>query len=173
MFKLSPRLQLIYDQLLPGKPVWDFCCDHGHIGLMAHVSENFSEVHFVDQAAHLVKRIEQRFMDKFGGVGPWEGVGFHPYAGEQVPIAVTGNAVIAGVGGLNIKQILEGLAASKHLNADRLILAPHRDLEAMMESTVLKDFFVLERQVSVVENGRKRFIFVYGPAKADTLAPKP
>ena len=151
---------MIYDQLEPGKPVWDVCCDHGHIGLWAQVSGLFPEVHFVDQAAHLVEKLEALFLERLGP-GPWEGVGFHGVAAENLHVPVTGNLVIAGVGGITAREIIEGLHEDGCLQASRLILAPHGDEEWLKESDCLIKNYALHSVHSVVEKRRERSIFVY------------
>lgn len=61
MLKLSRRMQYVYDHLLTGSPVWDFCCDHGYLGLNAYSSGDFPQIHFVDQVPHIIEKLESRF----------------------------------------------------------------------------------------------------------------
>jgi tRNA (adenine22-N1)-methyltransferase len=151
---------MIYDQLQPGLPVWDVCCDHGHVGLWAYVSKQFPEIHFVDQAAHLVKRLEELYQQRLGP-GPWQGANFHPVAGQQVAQAVTGNLVIAGVGGITVREIIEGLDKNGKLCASRLVLSPHGDENFLQESPALVKNYAMHSKECVQEKTRERPIFVY------------
>lgn len=159
MLKLSSRLQAFYDLLIPEQPVWDFCCDHGYLGLKALESERFSEVHFVDPVQALIQKIEQICRDREA-----QGAVFHPCAGEDLEIPVKGTMVVAGVGAETIIKIISGLKSQGLLEAERLVLSPHRHedrLWSFMES--LKSDYTqdLLRSHEVQEGSRTRPVWAF------------
>jgi tRNA (adenine22-N1)-methyltransferase len=119
----GPRLQLIFEQLLPGLPVWDFCCDHGYLGEAAVGSRLFPEVHFVDQVPSIIERLEKRLLTKY----ILKNYKIKLSAAENLQEPVFGNVIIAGVGGHTILEILQSLQQKNLLQMQRLILGPHRD----------------------------------------------
>lgn len=162
--KLSNRLQFIYENLLPEMPVWDFCCDHGYLGVEALKSERFTTVYFVDQVPHIVQLLESVVADKFPK--------FHSQAkfiaakGESIEEDVYGNVVIAGVGAFAIIKILRALLKSNHLFATRLILCPQRDEEKFL--TMLNelgeefvDRFSLSGATLLDERDRSRTVYIF------------
>lgn len=126
MLKLSPRLNAFYERLLPHQSVWDFCCDHGYVGLKALESENHPHVHFVDPVPHLIKKI-QIICEKREARGAF----FHTSLGEDLNERVDGTVVIAGVGAETIIKILDSLHQKGLLMASRLVLSPHRHEERL------------------------------------------
>jgi len=160
---LSGRLQFIYENLLPEKAVWDFCCDHGYLGIEALRSKKFSEVHFVDQVPHIVQAVEDLVSKKFPEV--CEQAHFRISKGEDLEIPVTGTVVIAGVGAFAIFKILESLWAKGLLQAERLILCPQRDekkflaMLADIEGNFSIQFSGIVQHV-LTERIRQRFVYV-------------
>ncbi len=153
MAQLSSRLQFIYDHLLPGRPVWDLCCDHGLLGQAALASGKFPKVYFVDQVEHIMAPLKQTF-------------GSDPHASMlcqdagQISDVVEGTVVIAGVGGDRILQILGGLCERDRLRASRLLLGPHRSEERFLASL---DFLKAQgwqqtKSTRVIEGPRQRLI---------------
>lgn len=163
MFKLSPRLQLIYDHLIPGKPVWDFCCDHGYLGLNAYESGLFPEVHFVDQVRHIIEHLRERFAQDHHLEEHSAQSFFHPQAGEAVLTPVRGTAVIAGVGPSTVLKILEGLEERKLLQAERLILVPHGGEEMVRKRLAARSEFnyqLSNQDCKIEERGRIRKLLI-------------
>lgn len=157
-------MQLIYDHLLPGKPVWDFCCDHGYLGLNAYESGLFSEVHFVDQVPHIVENLQRRFESEYRQDGNATGAVFHAHSGEDVRTMLSGTVVIAGVGAHTIAQILGPLGQKGLLNADRLILGPQRDEEKLLVLLQNEPFlsnFCQPQWLSLEERGRNRKLLIF------------
>ncbi|UXR64795.1 class I SAM-dependent methyltransferase [Bdellovibrio bacteriovorus] len=164
MFKLSRRMQLIFDHLLPGKPVWDFCCDHGYLGLNAYESGLFSEVHFVDQVPHIVEQLEVRFQAEYFRDDALTQAGFHSRPGEDLQQPVSGTVVIAGVGAHTILKIVQSLTENGLLSADRLILGPQRDEQMLSDllQKVLPNTFKTDcEMLSVEERGRNRKLLIF------------
>lgn len=155
---LSPRLQLLFDQLLPGLDVWDLCCDHGYLGLKAHAAGVFRRIHFVDSARHLIESLQKRF-------GRHEGLYFHSLPAEKLGEKLQGNVIAAGVGAELICRILHELTASGVLAAERLVLGPHKDAEKLQEwlgqDCVFSASYSLLAVREVFEKGRRREVFVF------------
>ena len=98
MAKVSERLMAIYENLIQGESVWDFCCDHGYLGISAYRSGYFPEVHFVDQVPHIIQRLQQEFAQKHFDEENSQQAFFWAQSGESLEVPLTGTAVIAGVG---------------------------------------------------------------------------
>lgn len=155
---LSHRLQLIFEQLLPGEPVWDLCCDHGKLGRQALSSGLFPRVCFVDSAAHLVERVRARLSFE----GRTESASFFGIPAEQLTEPLSGTVVAAGVGAHTLMDILQGQEKSSAL---RFVLGPQKD-EEKLKIWLLADpnfsrRYGLKCQFSVKERGRDRQILIY------------
>lgn len=162
MSSLSKRLKLIYDQLLPTKPVWDLCCDHGYLGLYAYESERFTAVHFVDQVPEIIDRLEVTFKEKVMTAANNTSVNFYACAGEDLSRPISGSLVISGVGSYTIFQILKSLQEQSLLKAERLILCPQNDVVSLDELKKLPDFSYRQNleTLTVIEKDRLRQIYV-------------
>lgn len=164
MLKLSRRMQLIFDFLVPGEPVWDFCCDHGYMGLNAYESGLFPEVHFVDQVPHIIEQVQQRFQTEHFRENSSARAYFFAVAGEDIPKPLYGSAIIAGVGAYTIFKILESLHERDFLHAKRLILCPQRDDEKLKEDLRKMSNFSYEMTrdcCEIVERGRGRKLLIF------------
>lgn len=157
--KLSERLLKLYDQLVPGLPVADLCCDHGYLGMHAYKSGQFPEITFVDQVPFAMNLLEKNFKKYvLSDENKTKAVFITSDAGK-VQTKLTGNVVIAGVGGLNMMQMLEGLHRNDNLKPDRLILSPHRNPELYQKPELFG--LNLSHTTSVMESGYERMIFVF------------
>lgn len=164
MFKLSRRMQLIYDHLLPGEPVWDFCCDHGYMGLNAYESGSFPEIHFVDQVEHIIEQLQSRFKVEYWRPDSPSQAYFHALPGEDLHEVLRGTAVIAGVGAHTISQIVGQLHRRGLLLVSRLILCPQRDEEKlvkMLDFELRDNFKFCNVHYEVVERGRVRKLLIF------------
>jgi tRNA (adenine22-N1)-methyltransferase len=162
VISLSDRLKLIFDQLLPGKPVWDLCCDHGYFGLHAYESQKFSEVFFVDQVPEIIERLKKHFNEKYLASNNLTETNFKVASAENLNISLTGNVVISGVGSYTISQILKSLHTKGLLKADRLILCPQNDVVKIEDLKKLPDFSYqqVHETLSVREKNRVRKIYI-------------
>lgn len=161
---LSGRLQFIFENLVPGKDVWDFCCDHGYLGTEALRSGKFGEVHFVDSVPHIVHDLEKSLQAQFPGLVPR--ARFFACKGEELFLPVSGTAVIAGVGAFTILKILKSLWDGSCLQADRLILCPQRDEEKLLQmlKSLGEEFahrFTMHSQYILREKKRNRFVYIF------------
>ncbi|MEN0059032.1 MAG: SAM-dependent methyltransferase [Bdellovibrio sp.] len=163
MYKLSLRMQLIYDHLLPEHPVWDFCCDHGYMGLNAYASECFSEVHFVDQVPSIISRLQSRFHKEYYQPHHPTQAYFYAQKGEEILSPICGTLVIAGVGALNIYKILCELHQRGVLQTQRMILGPQRDEKKLHDLLREKLFSTKQWKLyehQVMERGRVRKLLI-------------
>ncbi|MBX2994641.1 MAG: tRNA (adenine(22)-N(1))-methyltransferase TrmK [Bdellovibrionaceae bacterium] len=148
---MTPRLKYLLSKADPARPLWDIGCDHGYLGEGALLA-GFPRVEFVDPAAHLVDKLKRRLAFRFGNTG------YHALRGQDLAAPVTGNIVMAGFGGDQMREILEAWLERGLLREGRLILSPHKDedkLRAWIEET-----FTISEQSSFDERGRVRPIFV-------------
>ncbi len=163
MIKLSERLTIVYENLLPEKDVWDICCDHGYLGIAAYKNANFTHIYFVDRVPEIIDRLKIQFHKSIFKTDSAVKTSFIGTAGQDIHTNVTGTVCITGVGGSAIFKILDGLAKNNFLNADRLILGPHRDemnlLELIKNSSLLNQYH-LKSEYKIVENNFKRGLFI-------------
>lgn len=162
--RISPRLQVIYDNLLEDHDVWDVCCDHGFLGGAAYESRRFANIYFVDQVSTIIEKVKRTFETYvFKAENPSKAF-FLTESGEHLKTIVTGNLCITGVGAHVINDILCGLAKSEKLNAQRIILGPHRDeekLEKMLAANELLSHYCLSSKKEMQENGRLRIFLIF------------
>lgn len=158
--KLSERMLLFLSLGIKDKPFWDICCDHGYVGLGA-LKSNFSEVHFVDQVPHIMEKIRLRF-EQFPPVSEVKYY-FHPISAEWINIDIFGNFLIAGVGGLTIKNIIEPLIENNKLHDDRLILSPHTDEKVLINcisSSAVHEKYLIKEKIIFNEGKKSRSVYV-------------
>lgn len=117
---LSLRLQSLLDRCQGGLPLWDLCCDHGLLGLSALKSGRFSQVIFNDIVDHVLEPLR----DKVG-----EDARVICAPAEDIPEPLTGNIVLAGVGGERILKILLAHSDRGTLKAERIVTCPEKDAE--------------------------------------------
>lgn len=122
---LSKRLQHIFDLLRPGWPVWDFGCDHGHLGEAAWRSGNFGPVHLIDVSPEIINRTRLRLENRFGNL---TGLNFYTLDAAKQNLKPFGNIVLAGLGGQTVNGIIANQCPHP-TTGTRLILAPHRNAD--------------------------------------------
>jgi len=153
MIKLSARLQNLLDRCEPGLPLWDLCCDHGLLGFAAIESGKFSEVILNDAVAHVVEDLDRKLEDSPGRT--------ILALAEQINEPLTGNVVIAGVGGEKIFKILKTHADNGRLHARHLILCPEKHGAWLGDQTLtgygLKSSFYLRRSGDYARVGSAPF----------------
>ena len=160
--KITPRMQAFLSNALPQRPFWDICCDHGYVSYAAILSNEFSEIHCVDQVPHIIVRLKQLFIERLGN--DQENIFYHEINAENLDKIVLGNCLIAGVGGLTIKNILSSLLGTQLLKADRLMLSPHTDEKVMLsyvESEDFKKYYHLVKKIIIIEGPRGRPLYIF------------
>lgn len=148
-------MQLIFDYLIPGEPVWDFCCDHGYMGLKAYHSGVFPEIHFVDQVPHIIAKLEQAFHIKHHRAEFAQRAFFWAESGENISVPLKGTAIIAGVGAHTTLQILRGLFALEGTQASRFILVPQKDEELLEQELGAWEAFKSHYKVAAITHVRE------------------
>ncbi|MES2802639.1 MAG: tRNA (adenine(22)-N(1))-methyltransferase TrmK [Bdellovibrionota bacterium] len=161
--RLSERLTIVFDNLLPEKDVWDICCDHGYLGIAAYKSTSFSHIYFVDRVPAIMEQLKTQFQKFDFKTDSVSKATFICTAGQDIKTNVTGTVCITGVGGFTTFKILDSLSQNNFLNADRLILGPHRDevklLELIKDSSQINQYH-LKSEIKIVENSYKRSLFI-------------
>lgn len=159
--KLSGRMLTFLEHALKDEVLWDICCDHGYVGIKALHSGQFSKVHFVDKIPHIMERLATLINQRSKkNTCPYE---LHVMAGEDLNMEVSGSVLIAGVGGLTIKIIIDSLIAKNVLKAEKLLLSPHTDEKVLveyLESEIIKNNFVLENKIMMPEGPRLRPLYI-------------
>lgn len=117
---LSLRLQTLLDRCHSDLPLWDLCCDHGLLGLQALNSGRFTEVIFNDIVPHVLEPLRRQ-------VGDDARVICAP--AEDIPEQLTGNLVLAGIGGERILKILLAHFGRGTLRAKHIVTCPEKDAE--------------------------------------------
>lgn len=159
--KLSSRMVSFLEHALKNQPLWDVCCDHGYVGIKAMESGAFSEVHFVDQVPHIMDRLETLISQT--RIAKNHRHFLHRKAGEELEAEIHGTLLIAGVGGLTIKNILENLIAKKALKAKRFLLSPHSDekvLLNLLESESFQQHYDITQKILLPEGPRHRPLYI-------------
>jgi len=157
--KLSRRLQAIYDELKPGVPVADICCDHGYLGAHAYLSKKFPEIIFIDQVKETMIQLETKFEQFVRDDEIETSVNFITADARKVRVPFSGNVVLAGVGGKNMMEMLEGLFQSPDFKPARLILSPHRNPELYEKSQLFGLPFSHSNQVTEADVTSPIFVF--------------
>jgi tRNA (adenine22-N1)-methyltransferase len=137
---LSHRLQSLLDRCQPGLPLWDLCCDHGLLGLEALNSGLFSEIVFNDAVAHVLEPLRAQ-------LGEFENARVvHAFA-EDIVEPLTGNLVLAGIGGEKIFRILSRHLAAGRLHAHNIVACPEKHADWLcrqrLEGYALKETAVI------------------------------
>ena len=163
--KFSSRLRTLYESCVPGQPLVDLCCDHGYLGIHAFASKQFPEIVFVDQAKHGMELLRQKFEQHADLAAHPTKIQLITSDAGELNITLKGTVVIAGVGGVNMMHILSRLEHRGLLQAETLVLAPHRHRELydveflfkfkrisvkeVIEKSIVRPIFVFKR----LENG--------------------
>ena len=151
-YKLPLRLRALLERALPGEPVWDLCCDHGHLGLAALASGLYPEVVFNDVVPHVLEDLRRRLPSFSDDIkvrvecGPAESLAFD----------LTGTVIIAGVGSRTMLRICNALNTRQVLKAKRLLFCPEKNAYALA-NTPLEGFWLSET-VTIVHGQGSRII---------------
>ena len=120
---LSTRLQIIYDRILPGQPLWDIGCDHGYVGLQALGNGLCSEVHLVDRSPPAIAKLHDQVAERWSD-GPAKGLRiWHSDAEHDLLPVARGTVVMAGVGNFTVLRIMARVFAGKVPTGVRLVVA--------------------------------------------------
>lgn len=157
--KLSARLRVFLEQSLRDKPLWDICCDHGYVGIAALKEGTFSEVHFVDQVSHIIKKLESILIAEDYSTPYY----LHAIGAEGLNEKMSGTFLIAGVGGLTIKNIMSPLLKKELMQCERLLFSPQTDelvLVDFLASSEVSSLYELKEKILIPEGRRVRSLYV-------------
>ncbi len=166
--KLSERLQTVISMVTPGCIVADVGTDHGYVpmdliergiarqAIAMDVNEgplSIAKMHIAQ--AGLSDKIETRLSDGVQGLKPGE----------------ADSVVIAGMGGMLIKRILEeGLETVRSLQ--ELVLSPQSDLREV-RLFLWENEIAIQREKLILEDGKYYWIFQCTPNLKDSLGDIP
>lgn len=160
--KLTIRMKLFLEFTLKGEDFWDICCDHGYVGIGALKSNEYSNIHFVDQVPQIMERLSQLLKQTFLRLDEIN-CHLHVLPAESLDEEIKGNVLIAGVGGLTIKTILDTLLQSNKLKAKRIILSPHTDEAVLinyMISAEFQNFYKINSKEKYMEIKKCRTVYI-------------
>ena len=160
--KISKRNQYYVNLALNHLDFWDIACDHGQAGYFAYQSNKFKNIYFVDPGEKIIARTKMTIQKQIENVD--EKMFFLCLEGQNINEVVTGNVLIAGVGGELIKQIILSLLDKNLLMADRIIFSPYSDLkkiEQLLSDERIIAKYTLLQETSFIENKKERKIYVF------------
>ena len=166
--KLTIRMRSFIDHAIPHAPFWDVCCDHGYVGIKALVSSQFTVVHFVDQVPHIMKRL-QTLIYQNRELRSEHQYQLHVCSGEEINSNVEGTLLVAGVGGLTMKNILNALIDKDHLQCDRILLSPLTDEKVIVEfimSEFFQGLYSVDDKKLLPEGKRERPLYILNKKRA-------
>ena len=161
MLKINKRLQSISAFINSGDSVLDVGCDHCLLGIFLVLNKNVKVVGSDINAGplslakenlkkyHLSRKIELRLGD-----------------GLETMSDDINTIVIAGMGGINIVNILQDI--KKYPNVKKLVISPNNDFE-LTRSEITKLGFFIHKEEMVLESGKYYLISEYhlGKKKID------
>ncbi len=152
---LSPRLQNIYQCIVPGRPLWDIGCDHGYLGLQAFATGLCEPVHLVDRSALVIGQLRQR-VEQSWPKGPGVGLQICHCDAEKDELSVRGGtAVLAGLGLWTILRIVDCQFPQGPPKGTRLVLACVLKEEQLRVQLRRRGWF-LQHEELFAENGHVR-----------------
>ncbi|MGZ3721709.1 MAG: SAM-dependent methyltransferase [Bdellovibrionales bacterium] len=149
---LSFRLKSLLDRAEPGMPLWDLCCDHGLLGLAAYESGKFTEVVFNDSVPHVLELLAPQLIEK-------DNTRTVLALAEEINEPLTGNIIVAGVGGEKIYKILCSHALNGRLQARKVIVCPEKHAEWLSEQAI--PGLQLKEHATIQHNHGTRQILVF------------
>lgn len=155
--RASERMELICDQLEPGRPIWDLCCDHGMIGLLAFSRGLYPQVHLIDRAAAVIAKLREN-INLFPPKEPDKVFVYCQDAACANISSACSNIILAGVGAKAIIKILKKLLPKLSGN-HRLVLGAHSQV-SLLESFIKDEGLSSPQTYELVERGRQRRIYV-------------
>jgi tRNA (adenine22-N1)-methyltransferase len=144
---LSFRLKTIRNLYSSSQVVWDIGCDHGLLGASFSNSSEVAEIYLVDPSPEVIKNLKS--IDSY-----ITNPKFHILQKKGQEIQTNKEKInclfIAGMGGGEIQNILEGLVLQ--LNpSDSVIISPHRKI-LELRSYLIHSPYRLKEETLVSEN---------------------
>ncbi len=119
--KLSERLATFASFYRNQDIIWDIGCDHGHLGLSFFKGESSPEIHLVDPAAPVIKKLKEKINHSYIPM-----IQIFHQEGQEIKLNPESShfIFIAGMGGLEIIDILRRVLPQLRLG-DELLISPH------------------------------------------------
>lgn len=148
------RLEAVCSLVVPAESIADVGCDHGYVAKYCAETYRFGRVIVSDISDACLNKARATLKDcENAEFYCCDGIG---YECEE--------AVIAGMGGANICEILQNAVALPEV----LVLCPHRDADAVRRE-LIKLGYCIERDIIIEERGR--FYFILRARKGEAQAP--
>lgn len=154
---LSERIRALVARLEPDLPVYDLCCDHGLIGLLAWQEDPQRPVTFVDQSSAALEALQKELSKERYQKAP---LTVEICEAESLgPLSSSSNIVIAGVGNATILRILHKLVPER-APPHRLVLCSQQEPTPLLRHGEERGWILLESH-PVNERGRVRTILSF------------
>ncbi|RYF50344.1 MAG: methyltransferase domain-containing protein [Cytophagaceae bacterium] len=144
--RLTKRMNAIVGYVRPDSTVFDICCDHGLMGLLALAQRNDSEVVFVDQSERALAAVRESLKDLDPSLAARAKVLCTAAETIVVPESPS-DFIIAGVGTHTVISIIDHLF-SKDLSTHRLILAPQQKSQPLRRYLQKKGWGLVDEHVA-------------------------
>ena len=161
--KISKRNYFYVELSKDSVDFWDVACDHGQAGFCALQTNRFKNIYLVDPVANIIsntKKIIEYQLDNLDQLNLF----FICQKGQDIKEAVSGNFLMAGVGGELINQVMMSLLNQGNMGAERLIFSPYTDLkkiDLLQSDQKFQQLYKLSYQTFFTENKKQRQIFVF------------
>ena len=149
------RLEAVCSLIVPAKTIADVGCDHGLVAEYCAGTRNFERVIASDISAACLDKARAALKD-------YDNVEFRCCDGIDY---TCDEAVIAGMGGANICEILQNASNLPEI----LVLCPHRDADSVRR-TLIKLGYGIECDVIIEDLGRFYFVL---RARSGIIAQEP
>lgn len=155
--QLGPRLGALYDWVAQAQitstydNLWDCCCDHGYLGIQLLANQLAPQIHFVDQASHLIDALHPRLATY--GLSGYHALGADAselrFAAQQSHLII-----IAGVGGEHTVDIVRAIVANHPQQSLDFMFCPTTTQFDLREYLAESPFQLLHETL-VSEKGRE------------------
>lgn len=155
--QLGPRLGALYDWIAQAQitstydNLWDCCCDHGYLGIQLLANQLAPQIHFVDQASHLIDALHPRLATY--GLSGYHALGADAselrFAAQQSHLII-----IAGVGGEHTVDIVRAIVANHPQQSLDFMFCPTTTQFDLREYLAESPFQLLHETL-VSEKGRE------------------
>lgn len=138
----------ILDLVDPKKELWDFCCDHGSIGLEAAARGLAKTIHFIDKVPSIIDSLNEKLK-----ASDIPGVQFNSYCEDATKIQrnfSNSTIILAGIGEKTALNILERWTMD---SSSSLILSIHSDNYELRKRLRDMSFGILREEI-VQEKGK-------------------
>lgn len=121
--------------------VWDIGCDHGLLGSSFKDNQEVMEIHLVDPAEAVIRNLKDSYISV-------PKIKIHHSTGQEIKIQNPGSNLvfIAGMGGMEIKSILEILLPQLN-SSSQIVISPHRKILELREALSQWDLSLISETV--------------------------